>query len=290
MSLKTKFPQLEIKDAEPEFRPYFAISFFAVSLVVLLALYAAAQYWSHYKTPQTNFLPQQIITFQFFIFPWIVAAGQTIGNGMIAFSGAQLEPISTANNLMTLLSLVVVYIIVPTIFFFQWRARRLKKMENPAAPRQMPTISFLTSSLMLLYTIIPMLPVLITQPSRFENLKENEAVQWNRSHMMNDIINIAWSARQYRILPKELGGGEGSYKGYIVPNKLRDTENATYAVSAADNEITIYATSNKNSSATIFVHLGKEGEFSEWRFNGVFSTGVPYSPWKMKLRTLRFRR
>lgn len=275
MNLKTKFPQMEATDTEPEFRPYFLFFLFFFTTVALVMIYIMNYgFMSRVTVLKETFIPL------FFVFPWIKAAGLTLANGLNEFSGKAPEPVSTANYLLTILSLIVVYVVGPTLFFFRWRERRIAKMENPALVYQSPTVSFIIGSVLLLYVIIPTIPTAIIQPIQFQNLKQAQALQTNRDQLINGINAIAMNARQYRILPKRLGGGEGTYKGYVLPYEMMSAQEGTFTMRATDDEVIIHVASNANSSATILVHLGKDGILSQWRYAGLFESGGSYSTWK----------
>lgn len=282
MNLKIKFPQMETTDTESEFRPYFPFVLFFFTVLALIVVYAMNFNAAHrVGVPRENFIPL------FFIFPWIKAAGITIANALSAFSGKAPEPVSAANYLLTILSLIVVYVIGPTLFFFRWREHRLEKIKNPALPYQPPTVSFILGSVLLLYVVITVIPASVIQPLAFQSLKQNQAVQSSRDELINSLNAIAMNARQYRILPKQLGGGEGTYKGYVMPSEMMSTQGVTFTVIAKDDGADLIATSPKDASSTIIVHLDRNGRLIYWNYSGKFSFNVPPSPWR-GLRILFF--
>ncbi len=290
MNLKTKFPQIEAASAEPEFRPYFPFFFFFLTTIALVIIYimnfgSMIINLGYMKVP----IVREDFTLLYFVFPWIKAGGLTLANGLSEFSGKSPEPVSTVNYLLTILSLIVMYVVAPTLFFFRWRERRLAKIENPGLSYQLPTVSFIIGSVLLLYVIIPTIPTAIIQPMTFQNLKQAQTLSTNRDRLINGITAIAVNARQYRILPKRLGGGEGTYKGYVLPNELMSTQEGTFTVVAMDDEVVIHVTSNEISSATILVHLGKDGILSQWRYADLFESRPESSPWR-RLQKLIFGR
>lgn len=269
MNLKTKFPQMDSSDTGPEFRPYFPSFLFFFTTVALVIIYIM-----NFNT--TNRAP--VFRELFFVFPWVKAGGLTIANGFSEFSGKTPEPVSTANYLLTIFSLIVVYVVAPTLFFFRWREHRLEKLQNPVLPYQPLTVSFIVGAVLLLYVVIPTIPTAIIQPMTFENLKEAQALATNRDRLFNGINAIAMNARQYRILPKRLGGGEGTYKGYALPYEMMSTQEGTFTMRATDDEVIIHVASNENASATILVHLGNDGILSQWKYAGLFESRPEYSP------------
>lgn len=273
MNLKTKFPQMETTDSESEFRPYFVFSLFVLTTFVLVVVYMMA----HYKVPQE--MPREVFSFQFSNFPWLSATRQTIGSGLSEFSGRVAESASTTDRLLTLLSLIVMYVVGPTLFFFRWRERRLERMESITS-RRTPTLSLMMGAVALLYVVVPIIPASIIQPIAFQNLKQSQATQSSRDELINSLNAIAVNARQYRILPKQLGGGEGTYNGYVLSNEFISTQEGTFTVGASGDKVVLIATSSEDASSRIIVHLDRQGVLSQWNFTGKFSNDVPPSPWR----------
>lgn len=75
---------------------------------------------------------------------------------------------------------------------------------------------------------------------------------------------------QYRIRPKAVGGGEGSYVGFMIPQKMSSTHYGTFIASVISADtIRFVATSTvKNGSVTAF--LDRNGRLSGWIYTGEF--------------------
>jgi hypothetical protein len=52
-----------------------------------------------------------------------------------------------------------------------------------------------------------------------------------RSGIVNDLTHIASDAYAWRMKPATLGGGGGSYEGYVIPEKMRATGFGIYEIS-----------------------------------------------------------
>lgn len=58
-------------------------------------------------------------------------------------------------------------------------------------------------------------------------------VQVRRDAIISHVQHVAADAFQYRLRPRTLGGGGGSYEGYAIPSRLRSTALAQFSVGEA---------------------------------------------------------
>src|SRR5438874_7959448 len=71
------------------------------------------------------------------------------------------------------------------------------------------------------------------------------STQANKDGVTTSVVNVSANAYQYKIRPTTMGGGSGSYVGYVLPTKMSSDDNGTYAVSGARvAAITITGTSS----------------------------------------------
>jgi len=100
-----------------------------------------------------------------------------------------------------------------------------------------------------------------------------QSVQSNRDAIINDLNNLAAQAYQFRIRPSSMGGGQGDYTTFSIPNKMRTNENGTYVITTAGSTtagIVITATSAQNASNTIKVTIDTDGKLGTWVYTGDF--------------------
>jgi hypothetical protein len=88
------------------------------------------------------------------------------------------------------------------------------------------------------------------------------SVQANKDAIINDINNIAANAYQYRIRTTSMGGGNNSYDGYNLPNKLSSNSNATYTATGAGNACTIVGTSSSVSGCSVTGVIDAQGNLT----------------------------
>lgn len=55
-----------------------------------------------------------------------------------------------------------------------------------------------------------------------------QSVASNQDALVMDIINISALAFQYRLRPATMGGGSGTYEGFILPPMFRENDNGMY--------------------------------------------------------------
>jgi hypothetical protein len=102
------------------------------------------------------------------------------------------------------------------------------------------------------------------------------SIQANKDAMINDINNIGANAYQHYIRPASMAGGQQSYDGsgsataraYTVPFRMSSNDNATYAVVAGAQTITITGTSTANAGCTVAATVDNTGAVGAWTFVG----------------------
>jgi len=91
------------------------------------------------------------------------------------------------------------------------------------------------------------------------NLLQANNIDQDRNSIIIDIQSITINALLYRTKTTNLGGGKGSYVGYVIPKKLSSNNNGTYKVSITANQITVTGTSGAGNGtvAAAFDQYGK---------------------------------
>ena len=102
----------------------------------------------------------------------------------------------------------------------------------------------------------------------------------NQDAIVNDVMNIAAHADQYRIRPTTMGGGGGEFDDYTVPARLEETGNGRVtAQSAAGNVFSVTMESISYPGSTVQLtytpdpsaDTATEGdEQYVWVFGGLF--------------------
>ncbi len=247
-----------------EFTPDFIRVLVALTGATLLMVFV----FEHrmFTTPEQPFL-------RMYFYPWVVAGGQTIANGLSEFSGKSPSPIVFTERLAALLGLLFGFVIGPTLFLFGWRNRRIdKESGSKVSTLKGSALISILGGILTFAVAIPALPGAYLQVSVSRSLHRAQALQENKDHMINDLNLIAYSAKQFRILPKSLDGGDGSFLGYVVPPTLASTDDGTYVLNCTADAITMKAASKKYADCSISVRINKDGSFEQgtWEYSGSF--------------------
>jgi hypothetical protein len=95
------------------------------------------------------------------------------------------------------------------------------------------------------------------------------SVSTNKDSLVNDISNIAAHAKQYRTKLRAMGGGGGSYLGYLLPAQLQDLEDGSFALSIQARDIVITGTS-AYGFGTVQATIDSTGTLGNFVYTGDF--------------------
>lgn len=97
-------------------------------------------------------------------------------------------------------------------------------------------------------------------------------VQSNKDAIINDINHLAAYAYQYRLRPKSLSGGDGSYVGFKLPTHLASNENASFSCSVSADSVVFMAVSVDGNGNTVRASIGTDGKLlqTSWSYTGEF--------------------
>ena len=205
------------------------------------------------------------------LFPWALAGGHTIENGMKAFSGKPPEFAAVKDQAAALAGLLIGTVICPTVFFLEWRRRRISGVptsERP--PLRTSSVFYGFCGALTLYVAGAILPIATISEATRHSLRNAQAVASNKDAVIDEMNSIDTDLSQYYILPKELGGGGRSYEGYKLPRGMEKTEEGTYVVTPKRNEVNIRAESVRHVSCWIEMKVDSAGRMSGWTYGGNF--------------------
>jgi hypothetical protein len=208
----------------------------------------------------------------FTLLPAIFVSGQTISNGLYAFNGKALTPVNLSLQITTLAGILAVYIIIPTVFFFNWRRRRIELISTSTInPLRFSSIIYTLSFILTLSVSAAAITSTIMGHRVHRSLEHAQAIQSNRDELVYDIVRISLDAYQYRLLPKELGGGQGTYIGFALDPERAKTQNGMYTMSSSENQITIKAQSLEFPSGRMNVIIDELGQMGKIQYEGAFN-------------------
>jgi hypothetical protein len=208
---------------------------------------------------------------QTILYPWVLAGGHTIENGLLAFSGKPPQAPKVQARARTLASFFVSMILCPTFFLLEWRRRKISgKTSTERRPLRSSSVLYALTGALTLYVGGVMLPIAYVSQSSFDSLRHAQAVQSNRDAIINEMNMLDMSLEEYFILPKRLGGGDGTFEGFARSRGLANTEDATYTVIEKKQEAEIHATSTRFPSCSVEAKVDTARHLSEWTYGGEF--------------------
>jgi hypothetical protein len=99
-----------------------------------------------------------------------------------------------------------------------------------------------------------------------------QSIQSNKDAIINDLNNIAAQAYQFRIRPSSMAGGNGSYVGFSIPQKMASNANAAYTCAPTSSTVTFTATSANNAANLVYAAIDTDGKFiqTSWSYTSEF--------------------
>jgi hypothetical protein len=261
MNQKTESGTSNAAPRGSEFHPGFIQGLVIITVATLILVFSFERYVQSQPT-------------KLFVYAWVVAAGFTIEQGLSLFSGKMVQPLSFEQQVALLGGLWSIAVLGPTLFLFGWRQRRLEKTSDSASGSlRASTISYLLGGIITFTAALPVLPSAIIQRVVSQDMHNAQAIASNKDSIINELNWLALHAVQYRILPKELGGGSGSYAGYTIPTHLMTTDVASYSITEIAGEtIRFTATSTHYPTSTVSATFGTDGRAvsGSWQYTGEF--------------------
>ena len=106
-------------------------------------------------------------------------------------------------------------------------------------------------------------------------LFQSGSIGANSDGVINDVMNIAAHADQYRIRPAAMGGGGGDFTGYELPQRMETTGNGTYSVAPGEKTVTITGESANYDASWVLIYdilaTDEAGRY-DWTPSGEFAT------------------
>jgi hypothetical protein len=209
--------------------------------------------------------------FFLFPFPWVIVGGMTIDHGLTMFSGKIPELPTITTQLGCLVSILTVFVICPTLFFFGLRTRAVERAAGKEGRiLRWSTIQFVLGGMVMLGPALLSIPVAIIQRNVSSSLHESQAPVENKYAILYELNSVAVKLHEYRILPREFGGGNGSFAGFTLPKDLESTTEAQYKIELQDTLAIAKATSVKYPLGTITARISKKGRFLDWKYSELF--------------------
>jgi hypothetical protein len=91
----------------------------------------------------------------------------------------------------------------------------------------------------------------------------------NKEAIINDLMNVGQYAYRYKLTPVPFGGGGRVYTGFVIPEKLRENENASYVATPSGQSCVFVATS-KAGFGTVTSVLDSSGTMGTYSYVGTW--------------------
>ena len=171
-------------------------------------------------------------------------------------------------NLFKVVTFSFSFLIAPTLGISAWilAHRDLRKIRNGVIPLSAFSTTSRGEILGILGTIVnPIIGFVIGLFVVFSA----DSVSSPKDQMDLDLGNLAATAYQYRIRPDSVGGGGGSYTGFVIPASRSRSENGIYTATVIHADtIQFYAKWVVDSTSTITVRIGPDGGLINPRIYG----------------------
>ncbi|MDI6803558.1 MAG: hypothetical protein QME58_06895 [Bacteroidota bacterium] len=96
-----------------------------------------------------------------------------------------------------------------------------------------------------------------------------ESIIASKNMIISEIMHLSASAYQFRIRPKSMGGGGGSFEGFQISSNMNTTENAFYTSEVFSEKI-IFTGTSKLNYGTIKFKLDEKGKTEQLECTGEF--------------------
>ena len=210
------------------------------------------------------------------ILPWFGAMGLTIIQGINEFNG-QIFLFGTQSKIYLLVSILLIGIVFPTLMMFGLKDSYQKKTASDEEKKYVfypHSVQVILSGIILISIFISSILHFYVASKISANMKRNIAMEDNRDNIVSELIDLSNEARQFAILPNELGGGNGSFvlspidseeKKYVELNNLKSfasVKEANYFLVPykSDSLMTIVAVSKTKCSNPNFSNYnGQKG-------------------------------
>ncbi|MCX6122019.1 MAG: hypothetical protein NTX44_10445 [Ignavibacteriales bacterium] len=246
-----------LSEFSPEYLRWFSLTTLGTLLVVLVSNYG------YYPFPDTLF-------HTIFHPPAVQASGVTISMGMSEFSGH--TPYTSPKELFSIIiALVLLYLIGPVLWLYSWRVLKQKEVAGTTITKifHVWSLLFILGGALTFRTVIG--DLILTTSNRIISayLYKAQDVQRTKDQLISNLIQVAFEASEYRILPKSMNGGSGSYEGFCLsPQRTKNDLGEFTIINVRPPMITFLAVSSKNNVNTVMVTVDSIGQMCHWTFSG----------------------
>jgi len=207
-----------------------------------------------------------------FVYPWTHAAYAVI---VQHYPGWMRGPSPALLHWLTLGTALLTFVVGPTLHLLGWRRRAEERREGRDPERlRGATIAMTIGALINMAAGIGVFPLAVTEHRMVRQTENASSVQRERDHIIADIRSISTRVAEYYIIPKRLGGGGGTLDGFEIPEGLRSTETAAYALERVNPMVLqLTARSRRYADGIITAQIDTSGFTGNYTFSDAMRPG-----------------
>jgi hypothetical protein len=96
------------------------------------------------------------------------------------------------------------------------------------------------------------------------------SVTTNKDALINDMGNLAGNAYQYKLRLRSMGGGGGSYSGYVIPSKLASNADGTFSITSSAPSSLVLCGTSVQGFGTVTATIDSMGRMGGFTYTGDF--------------------
>ncbi|MBM3298358.1 MAG: hypothetical protein FJY85_00175 [Deltaproteobacteria bacterium] len=260
MNQRTDPIEIPRANEAPEFADGFLWKLELITILALLAILIVGGYFSR----------DIFMYFRLIGFPWLHASQLTISAPYSDTHSVSLPSLGIGKQMFLLAELLVSFVICPTVFLFGWHRRRVNRERSQnVRSLSLDSVAYGFCGIVTVALAISVGPAAFLQGRSTTSRCEGDASRIQREGMMTEMSLIGVDAFIYQLRPKELGGGDGSFAGYGIGEKLSRTDYGEYTATVkSDKTLEVKGNSARCATNTISVLVDTYGGTYGWRFEG----------------------
>ena len=248
-----------------EFSPGFIRWIVVITVITIAMVVFPVKYFHVIPDTIHVFAPFSHRTETATLHPWIAASSVTISQGISEFCGEDESPATAKDLRATLIGMLLGFVVGPTLLIVSWRNIHVHHVQDPVNSGNRMNghhIMFGMGAAMTLFVFLPAMLESYSIPEIYQSMKSGQEVAELRDQMVSEGSEIGYSAYEYKILPRELNGGEKEYTGYAIPDSLAKHGDRSYQIISVGPQKLVVKGSVANSDRSVTITVDSVGNNS----------------------------
>jgi hypothetical protein len=207
MSFRTRLQQIWRQPLHPA---WIILAMVEIGVLVVFVerfvLHRVFSLWGFSLWSQQNFWMQDI--HRMLWGSYIDAGGVRVGEGILAFSGKLVRGIWRSEHVLIIVSMVLSYLVGPSLFIWGMKARKLWLTEDPARRSAFPILAATAlGGYIVFFALLIPVEASFGSWSIWQTMKSDMYVNAARDGAVSSVSVLGFQAQQLRLLPQAKGGG-----------------------------------------------------------------------------------